>query len=136
LVISPIRPCEVLPLKAGQTSAAQGEPRAPRPEPFDRIKALSSIEGLGSKASPSLQAGQSSGSFPHLECPYVAKFIRISMMKQQEVFPEGQYRSYRTPHFHSTEVELLTRGSVADPLVDDLPHDPWQTVAHQVLEAG
>ena len=35
-------------------NAAQGEPRALRPELFDRLKALSSIEGLGSKASPSL----------------------------------------------------------------------------------
>jgi hypothetical protein len=38
----------------GVVSAAQGEPRAPRPEPFDRLKALSSIEGLGSKVSPDL----------------------------------------------------------------------------------
>jgi hypothetical protein len=40
----------------------QGEPRAPRPEPFDKLKVLSSIEGIGLKASPGLQAGKSRGS--------------------------------------------------------------------------
>jgi len=29
----------------------------PRPEPFDRLNALSLIEGLGSKANPGLQDG-------------------------------------------------------------------------------
>ena len=29
----------------------------PRPEPFDRLKALSSIEGLGSNASPAFESG-------------------------------------------------------------------------------
>jgi len=33
----------------------------PRPEPFGRLKALSSIEGFGSKASFSLHAGKSKG---------------------------------------------------------------------------
>ena len=33
----------------------------PRPEPFDRLKALSSIEGLGSKASHGIYAIESKG---------------------------------------------------------------------------
>jgi len=45
---------------------AQGEPRAPRPELLDRLKALSSIEGLGSKASPGFWAGESRGSLIHM----------------------------------------------------------------------
>ncbi len=43
----------------------------PRPEPFDRLKALSSIDGLGSKTSHGIHVGESKGSvcsqhFAHL----------------------------------------------------------------------